>query len=78
VTAGSEQVCYEGGIVQFLKEVGQKVSRDAVVAIIRCPYGDTLEEVRAPVAGWITAYPLRANQAAMSGDTIAFFVHRKS
>lgn len=76
--AGSEQTCNEGGIVEFVKEVGQSVSKDEVVAIIRNPFGDTLEEVRAPVTGWVTAYPLHANQAAMSGDTIAFFVYRKS
>jgi predicted deacylase len=62
----------------FAQSLPYLVCKDEVVAIIRDPYGDTLEEVRAPVTGRVTAYPLHANQAAMSGDTIAFFVYRKS
>jgi predicted deacylase len=75
--SGSEQTCKEGGLVFFTKDVGDEVIEGETVAIVRDPYGDILEEVKAPVTGWVTAYPLRKNQAAMSGDTIAFFMYRK-
>jgi predicted deacylase len=75
--SGSEQTCKEGGLVFFTKDVGDEVVEGETVAIVRDPYGDILEEVKAPVTGWVTAYPLRKNQAAMSGDTIAFFMYRK-
>lgn len=75
--SGAEQTCNEGGLVFFTKEVGDEVEEGEVVAIIRDPYGDIVEEVQAPVTGWVTAYPLRTNQAAMSGDTVTFFMYRK-
>jgi uncharacterized protein len=76
--AGSEQTCNEGGLVYFSKQVGDAVTQGETVAIVRDPYGDVLEQVKAPVTGWLTAYPLNNNQAATSGDTIAFFVYRKN
>lgn len=76
--SGAEQTCDEGGLVFFTKTVGDTVQEGDTVAIIRDPYGDVLEEVKAPVTGWVTAYPLRKNQVAMSGDTVAFFMYRKS
>lgn len=75
--SGAEQTCNEGGLVFFTKNVGDEVREGETVAIIRDPYGDILEEVKAPVTGWVTAYPLRKNQLAMSGDTVTFFVYRK-
>jgi predicted deacylase len=75
--SGAEQTCQEGGLVFFTKNVGDEVREGETVAIVRNPYGDVLEEVKAPVTGWVTAYPLRKNQAAMSGDTVAFFMYRK-
>ncbi|MGZ9190347.1 MAG: succinylglutamate desuccinylase/aspartoacylase family protein [Nitrospira sp.] len=76
--AGAEQTCKEGGLVFFSKNVGDPVTQGETIAIVRDPYGDLLEEVKAPVTGWVTAYPLRRNQAATSGDTVAFFVYRKN
>ena len=76
--AGAEQTCREGGLVFFSKQVGDSVTQGETVAVVRDPYGDVLEEVKAPVTGWVTAYPLRRNQSATSGDTVAFFVYRKS
>ena len=75
--SGAEQTCMEGGLVFFTKSIGDEVEEGETVAIVRDPYGDILEEVKSPVTGWVTAYPLRKNQCAMSGDTVAFFMYRK-
>lgn len=75
--SGAEQTCDEGGLVYMTKSVGDDVVEGETIAIIRDPYGDVLEEIKAPVTGWVTAYPLRKNQNAMSGDTVAFFMYRK-
>jgi predicted deacylase len=75
--SGAETTCDEGGLVFMTKSVGDDVVEGETIAIIRDPYGDVLEEVKAPVTGWVTAYPLRKNQNAISGDTVAFFMYRK-
>ena len=75
--SGAEQTCDEGGLVSMTKSVGDEVVEGETIAIVRDPYGNVLEQIKAPVTGWVTAYPLRKNQNAMSGDTVAFFMFRK-
>jgi predicted deacylase len=75
--AGAEVTCVEGGLVHFTKNVGDPVRAGEIVALIRDPYGEILEEIKSPVTGWVTAYPLGKNQAALSGDSLAYFVYRK-
>ena len=73
--AGEVIGCQEGGLVYFTKDAGDPVREGDIVAFLRDPYGNVVEEIKAPVTGWISAYPLPKNQAALSGDDIAYFVY---
>jgi hypothetical protein len=42
------------------------------ILLLRNPYGDVIEEVTSPADGWLLAYHLRNNYAAMTGDMVAF------
>jgi predicted deacylase len=75
---GTDILCREGGLVYFAKDAGDAAEKGEVIALIRNPYGDVLEEIRAPVSGWVSAYPLSRNQAALSGDLIAYMIYREA
>jgi predicted deacylase len=75
---GTDILCREGGLVYFTKDAGDAAEKGEVIALIRNPYGDLLEEIKAPVTGWVSAYPLAKNQAALSGDLIAYMVYHKT
>jgi predicted deacylase len=62
----------KGGLISFTKELGDPIRQGEVIALLRDPYGDVVEEVRSPVDGWILAYPSMHNQAAATGDFAAF------
>ncbi|PLR82289.1 hypothetical protein CVD25_05595 [Bacillus canaveralius] len=62
-----------GGFIYFSKKVTDHVEKDEVIATIRNPWGEVVEEVRAPVTGMIIAYPMAGNQALTTGDKIAYF-----
>ena len=57
--SGAEQTCDEGGLVSMTKSVGDEVVEGETIAIVRDPYGNVLEQIKAPVTGWVTAYPLQ-------------------
>jgi predicted deacylase len=76
--SGAEVTCTEGGFVVFTRDAGDAAKKGEVIALIRNPYGDVLEEVKAPVTGWVSAYPLEKNQAALSGDLIAYMVYHRA
>lgn len=61
-----------GGFVQPQVQVGEWVTRGQVVAVIRDPWGDAIEEICSPAEGYVLAYPRHGNHAAASGDVVAF------
>lgn len=69
-------IAKKGGLVFYAKEAGDAVRKGEVIAEIRNPYGDLVEEVTSPVDGYLLAYPMIWNQAATSGDMIAFIAHQ--
>ena len=42
------------------------------MVLIRDPWGDVIEEIRSPAAGYVLAYPRHGNHAAASGDVVVF------
>lgn len=68
----TEVTVTKGGLVSYTKELGDPMREGEVIALLRDPYGDVVEEVTSPVDGWILAYPSMHNQAAATGDFAAF------
>ena len=68
----TEAMAAKGGLVHFTKGLTDPVRRGEVIALIRNPHGDVVEEITSPVDGWILAYPMMRNQAAATGDFVAF------
>jgi predicted deacylase len=61
-----------GGLVHPVHPVGTWVEEGEVVVLIRDPWGDVVEEVTSPAAGYVLAYPHHGNHAAASGDIVIF------
>ncbi len=61
-----------GGFVHPQAPVGSWVTEGQIVALIRDPWGDTVEEIASPTDGYVLAYPRHGNHAAASGDVVVF------
>lgn len=66
-----------GGIVQWNKELGEAIKKDEVIAVVRDPWGDIVEELKSPGDGWILAWPFLGNQSVPTGDIIVMIVFPK-
>lgn len=64
-----------GGLVFFTKECGERVRKGEPVAIVRDYWGTEMETVTAPRDGVVIAYPLQGNQAAGTGDKVAYLAY---
>ncbi len=72
----TEVTANRGGLVHPYKYPGDPVTEGETIAVIRNPWGDIVEEIRAPRDGWILAWPLLGNQAVATGDILAFIAFR--
>lgn len=61
-----------GGLVKKFVDVGDAIEEDQVIGQIVDAYGDAVEEIVSSVDGWLLAWPMIHNQAAGSGDHVAF------
>lgn len=61
-----------GGFTIPLLSVGTRVKAGDALVRVRDPYGDEVETVVSPIAGYVTVYPRYANQACYTGQTVAF------
>lgn len=61
-----------GGFIHHLRSVGSQVEPGDPLVLIRDAYGDEVETVISPLAGYLTVFPRFANQACFSGQTVAF------
>jgi predicted deacylase len=68
----TEAMATKGGLVHFMKALTDPVRQGEVIALIRNPHGDIVEEITSPVDGWVLAFPMMRNQAAATGDFVAF------
>lgn len=62
----------KGGFVRPVAPMGEWVSKEQVVAVVRNPWGDVIEEIGAPAAGYVLAYPHHGTHAVASGDVVVF------
>lgn len=65
----------KGGLVYLEKEVGQQVKLGESVATLRDLWGNQTEVITSPVDGIVIAYPLQGNQAAGTGDKVAYIAY---
>lgn len=65
----------KGGLVYFEKTLGQRVKPGEPVATIRDLWGNETEVILSPVDGIVIAYPLAGNQAAGTGDKVAYIAY---
>jgi predicted deacylase len=70
----TEVTANKGGLLHYLKDIGEPIAKGEVIAIIRDPWGDVVEEVKSPQNGWILAWPLIENQAVATGDIMVFIL----
>lgn len=61
-----------GGLVHPTREIGDWVETGETVAVVRDPWGDVVEEVSAPGAGYVLSYPHHGNHAVATGDIVVF------
>ena len=68
----TEVTANRGGFAFFAKQAGEAVRAGETILILRDGHGDVVEEIASPRDGNILAFPLMNNQAAMTGDFVAF------
>jgi predicted deacylase len=68
----TEVTADRGGLVTLTRALGEDVAAGDIIALVRDPWGEVVEEVQSPVEGWILAYPFLDNQAVATGDFVAF------
>jgi uncharacterized protein len=64
-----------GGLCYFTRQCGEHVRAGDPVAILRDVWGNQTERIIAPHDGIIIAYPLAGNQAAGTGDKVAYLAY---
>jgi len=69
-------VANRGGIVNRLVDVGVKLKKDTPIATVLNPYGEVIETLKMPIAGylwgWNIGSPPNFNWSVQSGDSVAF------
>jgi uncharacterized protein len=73
----TEVTATRGGLARELKAPGDAVKKGEVIGQIVDAYGDPLEDIISPVDGWLLAWSFMGNQAANTGDILAFFVFQQ-
>jgi predicted deacylase len=66
-----------GGIINTLKSVGETVKKGQIIGQILNGYGEPVEDIVSSVDGWLLAWPMLNNQAAGTGEHVAFLLFKK-
>jgi predicted deacylase len=61
-----------GGFLHPQVPVGSLVTKGQTLVLVRDPWGDVIDEVASPADGYLLSYPHHGNQAAASGEVVAF------
>jgi hypothetical protein len=64
-----------GGLCFFSRQCGDRVRKGDQLAVLRDFWGNEMESIVAPYDGIVIAYPLQGNQAAGTGDKIAYIAY---
>jgi predicted deacylase len=67
----------KGGLLHYLVPVASWVQSGQPLLDIRDPWGDVVETIKSPADGYVLAYGSYGNQAAASGDIVAFVAPRR-
>ena len=67
----------KGGLIQYLKEVGDTIAKGETIALIRDPWGDIVDEIKSPQNGWILAWPFINSQAATTGELLVMILFKR-
>lgn len=62
----------KGGLVHPGKDAGDPVSRGDILATVRDPYGNIVDQIKSPINGYVLAYPLRESNAVTTGNMVVF------
>lgn len=73
----TEITCTRGGLVMEYVEVGDEIKKGQLIGQVVDVYGDPVEDIISSADGWLLAWPMVTNQAAGSGDFVAFIAYRK-
>ncbi len=65
-----------GGLVKTYARVGEAIKKGEVLGQVMDAYGDPVEDIVSTVDGWLLAWPMIHNQAAGTGDHVAFLAFR--
>ena len=63
---------YRGGLVTEFVGVGDEIKKGQLIGQVVDVYGDPVEDIISPVDGWLLAWPMINNQAAGTGEHVAF------
>jgi predicted deacylase len=66
-----------GGIVNTLVNVGEPIKKGQVIGQILNGWGDSVEDIVSSMDGWLLAWPMINNQAAGTGEHVAFLLFNK-
>lgn len=66
-----------GGIVNTLVNVGDPVKKGQVIGKILNGWGEPVEDIVCSMDGWLLAWPMINNQAAATGEHVAFLLFKK-
>ncbi|HSM55051.1 MAG TPA: succinylglutamate desuccinylase/aspartoacylase family protein [Candidatus Sulfomarinibacteraceae bacterium] len=61
-----------GGLIDKFVDVGDRVEKGQLLGQVVDGYGEPVEDIVSTVDGWLLAWPMIHNQAAGSGDHVAF------
>ena len=61
-----------GGFIHPQVAIGARVKKGDTVVVVRDPWGDVIDQVKSPADGFLLSFPHHGNQAAASGDVVAF------
>jgi predicted deacylase len=65
-----------GGLVNEEVNVGDEIKKGQRIGQVVDVYGEPVEDIVSPVDGWLLAWPMFHNQAAGTGDHVAFVAFR--
>lgn len=65
-----------GGLVMEYAEVGAEIKKGELIGQVVDAFGDPVEDIISPVDGWLLAWPMIHNQAAGTGEHVAFIAFR--
>lgn len=66
-----------GGLVREHVEVGDEIQEGQLIGQIVNVYGEPVEDIVSPADGWLLAWPMIHNQAAGTGEHVAFIAFKE-